>query len=125
MKKNLIIILLLLLILTSAGCGIAIEGVKKFWGSSTSALEKARQDALSQTFACSAEACFDAVFAMTKKLNVFQPLSLEAQAEPTATEKSDPPKPTAAVGEEATILSDKQPEVKAEEPSFNRFIANR
>lgn len=41
------------------GCSPVIELAKSIWGSSTRALEKARSDAVKQTFSCTRDKCFD------------------------------------------------------------------
>jgi hypothetical protein len=43
------------------------ETAKTFWGSSTRALEVARKEAESRTFACAFDECFDAVLALTRQ----------------------------------------------------------
>ena len=67
------IIALVLSVLLFSGCASTIEAIKAVLGSSTKALEEARVEALSQTYACDYDQCFDAVIdlAKEKKLTVF------------------------------------------------------
>ena len=46
------------------GCARITETTKTLWGSSTRALEEARADALTRTYACRYQECFDAVLAL-------------------------------------------------------------
>ena len=50
----------------SLGCTQTQEVVKTIWGSSTRALEDARQDGIRKLFACDYDKIFDAVLKMTK-----------------------------------------------------------
>ena len=52
-----------------------VETVKVIWGSSTRALEEARGEALSKTFHCSVDECFNSVIKLT-----------HTEADPTATQ---------------------------------------
>ncbi|MCA9406903.1 MAG: hypothetical protein KC684_10220 [Candidatus Omnitrophica bacterium] len=47
------------------GCS-PLEMVKTIWGSSTRALENARVDAITQSFECGIDECFDAVLALKR-----------------------------------------------------------
>ena len=49
------------------GCAPIKETAKVFWGSSTKALEKARRNALSKTYHCQFDQCFDAVLSLARK----------------------------------------------------------
>ncbi|OGX36391.1 MAG: hypothetical protein A3C36_02145 [Omnitrophica WOR_2 bacterium RIFCSPHIGHO2_02_FULL_52_10] len=63
MFKKIMILSVVLSIFTS-GCAHITETVKALWGSSTKALEEARADALTRTYACQYQECFDAVLAL-------------------------------------------------------------
>lgn len=54
------------LFLLVSGCAQITETAKKVWGSSTSALERARTDALSKTYTCSFTECYDAVLGLAR-----------------------------------------------------------
>jgi signal recognition particle GTPase len=53
--------LVLILAIAVSGCARVTEFTKAVWGSSTEALEEARNDALSRTFRCSVDECFNEV----------------------------------------------------------------
>ena len=57
------------------GCAPIQETAKVIWGSSTNALEKARPQAISKTFHCNFDECFDAVVSLehTSKSKEFIP----------------------------------------------------
>ena len=61
------IALLLIPIFIFAGCASVVEVPKTFWGSSTRALEEARVNALSKTYACSFRDCYQAVLLIAKE----------------------------------------------------------
>ena len=44
-----------------------MEPFKTIWGSSTRALDHAREEAISKTYSCDFESCYDAVFNIAKK----------------------------------------------------------
>ncbi len=48
-------------ILSLGGCAALKEEAKKLWGSSTQALEEARNESLKASFSCPWETCFDSV----------------------------------------------------------------
>lgn len=62
MKKNFGIICLVLLVLSLAGC----ETFKKVLGSSVAHLEEARDSAMTMSFDCSFEDCFDSVLTLSR-----------------------------------------------------------
>ena len=51
-------------IIVLAGCARLTEPVRVIWGSSTEALEHARVNALSKTYACSFSECYEAVLGL-------------------------------------------------------------
>ena len=53
--------LFILVTIFCVGCTQITETAKVIWGSSTADLEKARKEAMSKTFKCTLEECFDAV----------------------------------------------------------------
>lgn len=63
-SKILSFIGVLIVLIAVSGCSLVTEVSKTFWGSSTRLLEKARVNALSETFQCSIDECFDAVLAI-------------------------------------------------------------
>ena len=71
---NYIFLLLISILLITSGCGHVTEVSKTVWGSSTRALETSRDDAPTQSFACSFEKCYDEVlsFAQAEGYVVFQ-----------------------------------------------------
>ncbi|MBZ0166873.1 MAG: hypothetical protein K8I00_08695, partial [Candidatus Omnitrophica bacterium] len=62
MKKNTLCTLALLLIVSLAGC----ETFKKVMGSSIAHLQDARQDAVTMSFDCNFENCFDSVLTLSR-----------------------------------------------------------
>lgn len=52
------------LVLVLTGCASVKETAKTIWGSSTRALEDARVDAISRSFYCDIDECFDAVLTL-------------------------------------------------------------
>ena len=54
----------------AGGCAQIIETTKVIWGSSTRALEYARKDAISKTYLCSLNNCFDVVLSLSRDLHV-------------------------------------------------------
>ena len=72
MRNGILIFSICLIVVCSAGCSClkktalnVIEAPKIIWGSSTRALEQARDRAVSRSFECRFEECFDAVIKMT------------------------------------------------------------
>lgn len=58
--------------LSLGGCALinqVTEPVKVIWGSSTRALESARAEALSKTYSCEYNVCYDAVLEIVKQRN--------------------------------------------------------
>ena len=70
--KNFFIVALGILL---AGCAEIKDIPKVIWGSSTLALEKARTNAIRQTFHCRFEECFDAVVSLEYKVKSKELLS--------------------------------------------------
>ncbi len=65
--KNIYLISLLFSIIAVSGCSHVVELSKTLWGSSTRALEKARENADDKTFECSIDECFDAALSLAKE----------------------------------------------------------
>lgn len=65
--RSKLIVLIISSLVFFTGCACLKEAGKKAWGSSTQALEKARDKAKSESFACSLEDCFDACLAVLKE----------------------------------------------------------
>ena len=65
--KNLIRYCSISFLLCLCGCAPVQEAGKTLWGSSTRALEKARDKALAQKFYCSQDACYDAALELTDR----------------------------------------------------------
>lgn len=63
-RKNLI--LLFCLLFCVLGCAQITETAKVIWGSSTRALENARADAITKTYRCSFDDCYDAVLSFAR-----------------------------------------------------------
>ncbi len=61
------LILSILFLISFSGCATVEETAKTVWGSSTRALEKARDKAIKKTFSCTYDQCFDAVIAFADK----------------------------------------------------------
>lgn len=66
MKKINLMVLLFFLVISFGGCAQITETVKVIWGSSTRALENARVDAISKTYRCSFNDCFDEVLTLAR-----------------------------------------------------------
>jgi len=68
LKSRFLFFLFIFMALTvmTTGCSFIQETARTVWGSSTRALEKARVDAVSGTFACSVEECFQRVTALSR-----------------------------------------------------------
>ena len=66
-----IVVICLLNIFT--GCSYVTETAKVIWGSSTRALENARVDAISKTYKCSFNDCFDAVLDLARETEIEVP----------------------------------------------------
>ena len=67
MKSKRKIAATIILLFTAAGCAIVSEPFKVIWGSSTRALEQARDEALTKTYSCDFDACYDAVLKIAKE----------------------------------------------------------
>ncbi len=67
MKLRQKIIIIIFFILSAGGCARIIEPFKVIWGSSTRALEEARDQAISKTYNCDLGACYDAVLEIVKE----------------------------------------------------------
>ena len=101
MKNRVKVLLISLCVLgVLQGCATVEEISKKVWGSSTQALEEARADALSKTFSCDYEDCFDAVLGLERKTKSYG-LSHDIPLETV----EDSPIPTTTVGKKE-ILDD-------------------
>ena len=50
-----------------SGCAVVMEPFRILWGSSTRALEQARAQAVSRTYNCDFDACYDAVLKIAKE----------------------------------------------------------
>lgn len=64
MKRH---ILLISLLLTTGGCSQITETSKVIWGSSVASLERARENAISRTYICDKNECFDAVLGLGRE----------------------------------------------------------
>ena len=60
-------IITIIFILSLGGCAVITEPFKVIWGSSTHALEGARDRGISITYSCDFDACYDAVLAIAKE----------------------------------------------------------
>ncbi len=71
--KRIITILAVICIFSLSGCTKVLEPFKTIWGSSTRALETARDQALSKTYFCGFNDCYDAVLkvAQDAKYEIF------------------------------------------------------
>ena len=67
MKFKFKILATIFLFLGTAGCAQVLEPFKIIWGSSTRALEEARAEALSKTYSCDFDACYDEVLKIAKE----------------------------------------------------------
>ncbi len=67
MFKKLNLFLIACLLVSVSGCARTMDIPKVIWGSSTRALEEARSDAISKTYRCSFNDCFDAVLDLARK----------------------------------------------------------
>ncbi|MFA5088967.1 MAG: hypothetical protein WC552_08060 [Candidatus Omnitrophota bacterium] len=65
MKKSILIFFLVMSAVSLSSCAFLTETAKVIWGSSTRALEKARVNALTRTFQCSYDDCFDRVLSLS------------------------------------------------------------
>lgn len=66
MCKKVRIILVVCFLAFTVGCAQIVEPFKVIWGSSTKALEDARGDAISKTYRCSFNDCYDAVLSLAR-----------------------------------------------------------
>lgn len=55
------------------GCAQITDTVKKFWGTSTTALDHARLNALSRSYACGTRECFEAVLSLARNEEALEP----------------------------------------------------
>ncbi|HLD69415.1 MAG TPA: hypothetical protein VJA17_01505 [Candidatus Omnitrophota bacterium] len=67
MKLRQKIIIIIFVLLSAGGCARIMEPFRVMWGSSTRALEKARGQAISKTYPCEFNACFDAALEIVKE----------------------------------------------------------
>ena len=79
-------LILFLVMALGSGCATVMEVPKAIWGSSTRALEKARSNAISRTFQCSYNDCFDAVLRLGEKP---EPKTEDAKVDESTKEESD------------------------------------
>ena len=66
-----------------SGCAIISEPFKVLWGSSTRALENARDEAMTKTYHCDFDTCYDAV------LEIVRGASFQSVAKPEKSEESN------------------------------------
>lgn len=97
--------ILIFLLLSLAGCSTIQEPFKVVWGSSTRALEKARDNAVRRSFFCAVDQCFDAVLLIAQKQ------SQQAPALPKA--------------EEQTTLKPDKEQTLAAQKAFDIFLQDR
>ena len=65
--------LILFFLLASAGCAQLMEPAKVIWGSSMRALEKARLEAMTQSYICGFDDCFNAIISLGRNEKVWEP----------------------------------------------------
>ena len=73
--NNKIIILLTICLIIVSSCAQLTETGKTLWGSSTRVLEDARVDAISKSYVCSFDECFDAVLSLARDEQSYEPVS--------------------------------------------------
>jgi len=71
MNNNIQIIYVLCILLAFSGCSYVTETAKVILGTSTRALEQARDEALHKTYQCTLEECFDGVLALARSGYVY------------------------------------------------------
>lgn len=102
------------LFLLASGCAQLTETAKKIWGSSTTALERARVDALRKTYACSFTGCYDAVLGLART---------EEEKEAKAKREEDAKKtPEAGAGSSVVPESGQEPKLPADDKFFDVFL---
>src|SRR5438105_841828 len=74
MPKN-IVYMMFFSIVAVSGCSPVVETVKTVWGSSTRALEDARDEAIKKTYHCPYDECFDAVLSLARNEPSLTPTS--------------------------------------------------
>ncbi len=67
MKLRQKITIIIFVLLGTSGCAKIMEPFRVIWGSSTRALEEARDQAISKTYGCDFDACYDAVLEIVKE----------------------------------------------------------
>ena len=67
MRKKMNVIFAVCCLVFITGCAQITETVKVIWGSSTRALENARVDAISKTYRCGFNDCYDAVLSLARR----------------------------------------------------------
>jgi len=68
-SRNVSALLVLLFLMASSGCSPIKETVKTVWGSSIRPLENARQEAVSKTYSCDFDSCYDEVLSLSRAAN--------------------------------------------------------
>ena len=116
MLKTMKVILLFCFLLSVSGCAQIIEIPKIIWGSSTRALEDARVDALSKTYRCSFNDCYDAVLSFARAKEALAQKARDQEA------RSQEIRAPEAGSDETNSDSDITP---AHKSYFDIFINNR
>ena len=75
MIQKLLINFSVCLIFFCQGCALICDMPRTLWGSSIRALEDARLDAVSRSYVCSFDECFDAVLSLGRNEKMYNPVS--------------------------------------------------
>ena len=120
--------LILLFTVSCSGCSLLlhpVEFAKVLWGSSTKELEEGRKTAITKTYHCSVDECFNAVLKLTEKpkedvyeSEILKPLADDTQVKGT----SLLPETSLPGGKTSTELA---AVAKPSTPHFDLYIKNR
>lgn len=74
-NKRLNKFLVFCILMVLPGCSFLTEAAKSVWGSSTKSLERARIDAVTKTYECNFNECFDAALSLARNAAVDEPVT--------------------------------------------------
>ena len=91
MNRLLSVLTIIFFLMSVSSCSQVTEITKTLWGSSTRALEEARQEAISKTYQCSYAECFEAVLRLGQTFAKSEEEKALLEKEPKKDEASSKP----------------------------------
>ncbi len=111
------------LFLLTMGCARLLEPVKKVWGSSTAALERARAEGLRKTYTCTFTECYEAVLSLGRTEQEQEvKAKQEEEAKVAAEEAGDAEPEPGSVPEQEFVADDKFFDVFLKDPRQKHIV---